>query len=164
MSSSRSGRRWIGGIVGIAAAAALASGCQLVKAPFTDELAGGPAVTTSSVEAARAMSVQPRLPHRPHAPVEVHLPGGTVTHGPLYFRDPFESTDCDDGRFAWSGEDYLYWLYGPSRFLLNTAFFPVSAAVTPPWRIMKSDARPDPSGLDNGPDDASSGGPTDSAN
>ena len=164
MNNSCPDRRWICGIVGIATAAGLASGCQLVKAPFTDELAGGPAVTTPSVDAARVISVEPRLPHRPHAPVEVHLPGGTVTHGPLYFQDPFESTDYDDGRFAWSGEDYICWLYGPSRFLLNTAFFPLSAAVAPPWHIMESDTRPGRLASDNGSDDASSDGPTDSAN
>lgn len=163
MNSSYSGRRRIRGIVGLAATAVLVPGCQLVEAPFIDELAAGPAVTTPSVEAARAMSTEPRFSHRPHAPVKVELPAGTVTHGPLYFQDPYEGTGSDDGRFAWSGEDYFCWLYGPSRFLLNTAFFPVSAAVTPPWHLMESDARADRPGRNSGHNDASSSGPIDSA-
>ena len=163
MNSSFSGRRWIIGIVGLAAAAVLVHGCQLLEAPFVDELAAGPAVTTPSVEAARAIAAKPRLPHRPHAPVELELPAGTVTHGPLYFQDPYEDRSCDDGRFAWSGEDYFCWLYGPSRFLANTVFAPVSAAVMPPWHLMESGAGADRPGLDSGHDDVSSDGSTDSA-
>ena len=66
---------------------------------------------------------------------------GTITHSPLYFRDAFEEADGRDGTFAWSGEDYLAWFGGGARFLINTAAFPISALLTPPWKVVASDGK-----------------------
>ncbi len=139
MSNRYSDRRRIRAVVASAVITTLTVGCQHMVNPFTDELAFAPVVTTPSVDAVRAAHVEPRAPHRPHASVEVPVSSGVVTHSPLYFEDPFETTGCDDGQFAWTGEDYLYFVYGPSRFLVSIGLFPVSAAVTPPWLEMTDD-------------------------
>ena len=118
-----------------------ASGCQLLVNPFTDELANRPAVTTPSVQVAREARVERAVLHRTYKPIEVAVVDGAVTHGPLYFEDPFEDKGSQDGKCAWTGEDYLYLLYGPGRFSLNSVLFPVSAMVTPPWVVMASDGR-----------------------
>jgi len=115
------------------------SGCQLIVNPFADEFANRPAVVTPSVRVAREARVEPVVLRRPCSPIEVTVVDGAVTHGPLYFEDPFEDKGSEDGRFAWTGEDYLYLLYGPGRFSLNSLLFPVSAMVTPPWVVMASD-------------------------
>jgi len=109
--------------------------------PFHDELAGQQAVTTASVEGARAAKTTPTVRQRDYPTVELRPEAEGVTHGPLYFEDPFEDKGSEDGRFAWTGEDYLQMFYWRGRFLLNTFFFPVSAVVTPPWTIMESDGR-----------------------
>jgi len=116
-----------------------AGGCQHLVNPYADELAAGSSVTTSSVDAARATSVERRVAHRPYAPIEAPVHVGVVTHGPLYFSDPVESVACDDGRYAWTIRDHAYGLYGPSRFLMNIVCFPIKAAVRPPWQVTTSD-------------------------
>ena len=72
---------------------------------------------------------------------QVPVQDGTVLHLPLYFEDPFEDKGSEDGRFAWTGEDYFQILYWRGRFLLNAVAFPISATVTPPWVVMESDGR-----------------------
>ena len=141
MNSSLSTMGRIRAVALLGALTLLVPGCQHFVNPFVDEFAVGAAVTTPSVEASRAAQVALRLPRRYDAQVEVQTPSDAVTCGPLYFQDPFEfeSTDRDDGRYAWSGEDYLYWLYGPSRFLVNTVLFPVSATLEPPWQVAPRD-------------------------
>ena len=129
-------------IVPVLGILACASGCQLLINPYVDELAARPAVTTLSADGARTAEVTPRALQREYAQTPVCPQGGMVTHGPLYFEDPFEDQAADDGHFAWNGEEYLYFLYGPGRFLLNGAFFPVSTVVTPPWLVMASDGHP----------------------
>ena len=116
-----------------------ATGCQLMVNPFRDELAGQQGTTTASVEGARAAMTTPTVRQRGYEPFELHAEDEGVTHGPLYFEDPFEDKGSVDGRFAWTGEDYLQMFYWRGRFLLNTVFFPVSAVVTPPWTVMESD-------------------------
>jgi hypothetical protein len=107
--------------------------------PFHDELAGPQAMTTPSVEGARAATTAPSLRQRGYAPVEIHAETGAVTHGPLYFEDPYEEKGSEDGQFAWTGEDYFQTAYGRGRFLVNVLLFPISAIVTPPWTVMESD-------------------------
>jgi len=119
--------------------AALAGGCQLMVNPFKDELAGPQSTTTASVDGVRAANAAPAVRQRGYAPVEIHAENGAVTHGPLYFEDPFEDKGSEDGQFAWSGEDYLQAAYWRGRFLVNTLLFPISAIVTPPWTVMESD-------------------------
>ena len=126
----------------LAAMAALAAGCRLMVDRFADELANQSPVTTPSVEAARAVSVEPTDSHRAHGVVEVRAEDGMVTHGPLYFEDPFEETGGEDGVFALSGVDYRHLVYGPWRFLTNAVLFPINGAVTPPWLVMASDGKP----------------------
>lgn len=129
------------GASAVALAAAIGSGCQLDVDPFTDELTHRPVVTTPSAEAARAAHVEYAAPRRSFPPARVHAKDGTVTHGVLYFDDPFEVTGSDDGRFAWNKEDFLYLLHGPARFMANIVFFPIHAAKNPPWLLMASDGR-----------------------
>jgi hypothetical protein len=80
--------------------------------------------------------------HRDWEQAALAADSGAVTHWPLYFEDPFE--DKSHGReglnkyhIGW--EDYLAMPYGYARFTLNWLLFPVSAIVTPPWTLMKSD-------------------------
>ena len=115
------------------------TGCQLMVDPFKDELAGQQAITTASVEGAQAAKTTPTVRQRDYTPVELRAEADGVTHGPLYFEDPFENKGSEDGRFAWTGEDYLQMFYWRGRFLLNTVLFPISAVVTPPWTMMESD-------------------------
>ncbi len=122
------------------------AGCRLAVDPFTDELAGRSPVTTPSVEAARnkaglvrAAQVEHAVSQRSHMAAHLNATDGRVTHGPLYFEDPFENPGDEDGNFAWSGKDYMHWLYGPGRFLVNVVVFPVKAAVSPPWIEMGGD-------------------------
>ena len=107
--------------------------------PFQDELADMPRVTTPSVETARAADVQPTQNRRDWASFTLQAADGTVHHGPLYFEDPFEDKGSDDGKLAWTGEDYLQFFYWRGRYIVNLIAFPVSAVVTPPWTVMESD-------------------------
>lgn len=117
----------------------LTVGCQQgVIRHFADGLGHSTDVTTSSVETVRAAEVETRHPHRPYAVMEAEVPGATVSHGPLYFEDPFESASENDEQYAWTLEDGYYFFYGPTRFLVNIAFFPFSALVDPPWQMATS--------------------------
>jgi hypothetical protein len=108
--------------------------------PFHDEFVLHPAqATTASVEGARAVDRAAVIRQRDFGPMEHDADSGTVTHGPLYFEDPFEDNGSEDGQFAWTGEDYLWIFYWRARFLLNGIALPVSALVTPPWTVMASD-------------------------
>lgn len=123
------------------AATALATGCRLMVDQFPDQLANRSVVTTPSVEAARAVSVEPKVSHRDHGVVEVRAEDGMVTHGPLYFEDPFEEIGGQDGVSALSGVDFRHLVYGPWRFLINAVLFPINGTVTPPWCAMTSDGK-----------------------
>lgn len=119
----------------------MVAGCQLGQNPFADEFAASPPVTTASVEAARSVEARPIDQRRPYAETQVRAKVGVVTHGPLYYEDPlFEELD-GDGRFAWAPVDYLYWVYGPACYFVDSVAFPVSAAFTPPWQVMESDGK-----------------------
>ena len=153
MSNEYSDRRWICAIIAFATIVTLAVGCQHMAAPYANQPAVAPVVTTPSADAVRAAQVEPRTSRRPYASFEVPMPDGAVTHSPLYFEDPFETVGCDNTGTGRPGDDYLYVFYGSSRFLVNIALFPVSAVVTPPWCEMtdeglaggrgRSDASPD---------------------
>jgi hypothetical protein len=62
-----------------------------------------------------------------------------VPHYPLWWEDPFEDQGDNDHMFAWTWQDYFTMPYGPSRYILNTLAWPVSAVVTPPGAPMVSD-------------------------
>ena len=133
-------------VLGWMALPLLATGCasHFVN-PWRDELSvqDNPAVpseiTTPSVEAARASGLTPTMQQRAFKPDTLSPVDEAVTHGPLYFEDPYESPAGDDGRFAWRGADYWYMVYGPSRWMVSGLLFPVSALAMPPWMLMESD-------------------------
>ena len=118
------------------------TGCSLRVNPFVDELAGQGPVVTPSMEGARAAEATPSSHRRAQERIVVRTPDGTVTHGPLYFEDGFADGGSDDGQFAWTAEDYGQLFYWRARFLLNTAFFPLSVLCTPPCTEMESDGEP----------------------
>lgn len=120
----------------------LLSGCQMLVCPWHDEIAHAPDVTTNSAEYARSLDVEPAVRNRDCEESTVLMADGTVTHGPLFFEDPYETAGSDDGHFAWTIEDHAYFFSGQFRFLLNYALMPVSVVDTPPWRLMASDGAP----------------------
>jgi hypothetical protein len=128
-------------VLALLVSAVLQSGCQLMVNPFKDELVGPPSATTASVDGVRAANAAPSVRQRGYAPVEIHAESGAVTHGPLYFEDPYEEKGSADGQFAWTREDYFQAAYWRGRFLVNVLLFPISAIVTPPWTVMESDGR-----------------------
>ena len=138
MSKRLDKQHWIRFLSGIAMTIPIA-GCELMVNPFTDELASQRAVTTASVDGARAAKVTPTVLRRSYEQMSVWAEDGAVTHGPLYFEDLFEDRGSEDNRFAWTAEDYLQLFYWRGRFLVNGALFPLSAVVTPPWTVMASD-------------------------
>jgi len=121
---------------------AAGSGCELLVDPFTDEWADQPPVTTPSAELARAAEVTPLFQQRDFSRMQTAAESGEVTHGPLYFEDPYEEQGSDDGRYAWTLDDLFYEFAGPGRFVVNGIFSPVSVVATPPWTVMVSDGRP----------------------
>ena len=116
------------------------SGCNMFNNPFRDTGPSQVVLTHPSVEGYRAIEVAESKPlMRPHQEMTCAPNSGAVTHGPLYFEDPYEEKGSEDGKFAWTSEDYLHVFYWRGRFLLNAVFFPVSAVVQPPWRDVESD-------------------------
>ncbi|UCE59132.1 MAG: hypothetical protein JSU63_17020 [Phycisphaerales bacterium] len=129
-------------LLGVASAGwilTVTSGCSLMVDPFHDELASDQAVATPSVEQARAIDRSASSLRRPYRGLRAGLGDSAVTHGSLYFEDPFEEIGSDNGHFNWTGEDFWMLGYGSGRFLLNTLLIPISACTTPPWAIMASD-------------------------
>jgi len=122
--------------------AVLLSGCQMFVNPWHDEMAHAPEVTTNSAEYAKSLDVQPAVRNRDYGESTVLMADGTVTHGALYFEDPWETAGSDDDHFAWTIEDHAEFFFGPFRYLLNGALMPVSVVDTPPWRLMASDGVP----------------------
>lgn len=119
------------------------AGCELAINPFQDELAGRQEVTTPSVEGVREAKVTPTpLVREDHEAKTIAAKDGTVAHTPLYFEDPSDELGSNDGKFAWTAEDYWYFFAWRGRFLLNGIFFPVSFVDTPPWQVMESDGIP----------------------
>ncbi|GIK15147.1 MAG: hypothetical protein BroJett003_01110 [Planctomycetota bacterium] len=118
----------------VAAAGVCVAGCRNVyEDPFVDPVSQRGAVTTASVT---RISEQPGVReqrHRDHAPLKTAAPVTHVDHGPLYFEDPFEHRGSDDGRFAWTWEDYFAFAYGDGRWLVNNMFIPLSLVVDPFW-------------------------------
>jgi hypothetical protein len=107
-------------------------GCQHIVNVYQDETIPSDAITTPT----------PPPPHmRPGdwPAVEAVGHGGTVSHWPLWFEDPFEDKGSDDGRFAVTWEDYVAWPYTTGRWLVDFLALPVSIVVTPPFTIMSSD-------------------------
>lgn len=119
------------------------AGCSHWVDPFQDESQQLMSVSTPSVRAVLATDRLSPPRSRPFAPREYAAVSGSVEHGPLYFEDGFEDGGSDDGKLAWTEEDYLQWLYWDARFLVNLVGLPFSMIVHPPWTVMSSDGVPD---------------------
>jgi hypothetical protein len=136
-----------------------ALGCApMANDPFKDAGAAvEPEMTTASMVAYQGQSEFGRPYRRLWEPDQVYMETGVVTHWPLWWEDPFEDhgnrfhqvddRDEVDVVFAWNWVDYMHMMYGPTRFIINTGGWPVSAVVTPPGTPMESDARIDAGGL-----------------
>jgi hypothetical protein len=119
------------------------AGCQMMVDPFVDELASQGAVTTPSVEGVRLANTTARTDvSRSYENMYAEAQDGTVTYGPLYFADIFETKEDDDGRYAWRAKDFLLFFHGQVQFLANGIAMPLSAVIAPPWREMNSAAEP----------------------
>ncbi len=97
--------------------------------------------TTPSAEAIAAAEPKPAIRQRNWPQAEAVPERDGVPHFPLWWEDPFEDKGSQDGKFAWTWEDYVALPYSNARWLLNTMLWPASAVVTPPGTSMISDGR-----------------------
>lgn len=130
-------------VLGVVAGACIvtAFGCAHTINPFVDDSASSEELTTASERAARQAEKTPVIRCREWDQTSTTYAAGGVIHWPLWFEDPFEDKGSQDGKFAWTAEDYIAWPYSFGRLLLNTMGWPVSAVVTPPGTPMVSDGR-----------------------
>ncbi len=107
---------------------------------FADERVPREDMMTQSEREARAATAAPSPVRRIEgSPQEVVGESGEVVHWPLWFEDPFEDKGSDDGKFAWTWEDYFAIPYSAGRILVNLVGLPASMVVTPPGTPMVSD-------------------------
>lgn len=120
----------------------LLTGCEHAINPFVDEtLVEQEEFHTPSERKARAAQATPIVRRRQWQQTPTTYPSGAVVHWPLWFEDPFEDKGSEDGKYAWTFEDYIAAPYSFGRVLVNTIGWPVSAVVTPPGTPMVSDGR-----------------------
>jgi len=120
---------------------ALQTGCKHVYADmFTDEFANKAPVQTQSSQRAIESPGTPSKLSRGYQLSSVSAADGTVTHGPLYFEDPFETRGSRDGKFAWTFEDYFALGYSDARWLINVAVMEVSFLLPTPVAQMETGA------------------------
>lgn len=124
-----------------ALAASMMLGCAHTINPFADESIPREAMTTASERRVRQAGATPDIRQRDWPQTATSRPTGEVVHWPTWFEDPFEDKGSEDGKYAWTGEDYLAMPYSMARLLLNTMGWPVSAVLTPPGMPMASDGR-----------------------
>lgn len=126
-----------------AALAACAAGCSHLENHWVED---GPAtresLETPTTREVAAAAKAPVIREREWDQAVLAMEDAGVTHFPLYFEDPF--VDKGHGReglnvyyIGW--EDYVAMPYSFARHTVNWMFLPVSAIVTPPWRVMESD-------------------------
>lgn len=97
-------------------------------------------VTTMSAVHARRVKTTPIPRTREFEPVRVEAQDGAVAHGTLWMEDPSEMNGSDDGQFAVTLEDIIYFnLIGPVRFVANVLLLPIRMVMDPPRTIMCSD-------------------------
>jgi hypothetical protein len=118
-------------------------GCHGADGPFADPLADLESVSTASVDAAHALARQQEIRRREFETDVAVIVEPAVSHGPLYWEDPFEDPTAECQKcslaFAWGLEDYASVFYSPGRFLANSVLLPVSVLIYPPWVEMESD-------------------------
>lgn len=124
-----------GAIVGIG----LLVGCHQFPDVFLDDLPDSAMVTTMSARRAIEVPVSPTVRQREFSPMHVEPQDGTVAHAPLWFEDPFEMAGSDDGQFAVTWEDVLYFPIGICRFIANFGLLPVSMLLEPAGTLICSD-------------------------
>lgn len=124
-----------------------ACGCSQLVNPFQDDLPATSLVTTAS--AARVEQLAPEQEPRARSWESrlLHPQDPGVAHWPLWWSDFMEDSGGQDGRFAWTWEDYFALGYCPARFAVNTAAVPVSMIVDPPGSLRCSDGYPNPQTL-----------------
>lgn len=116
-------------------------GCHLRVDPYNDALARQPAPTTASVEGVRSVRSTPSNHRCAFEQATLAAKDGAVIHGPLLMEDPFVVAGSEDGRYAWTSEEFFYWLYGSGHYLISAALVPVSLIHTPIWQAQESDGR-----------------------
>ena len=116
-----------------------ATGCQHMINPFADHVPRVEEVTTASVDGARGAPRLPSAPRRDFTAFRVESQPGTVSHWPLWWEDPFEDKGSEDGKFAWTWEDYLAMPWSYSRWFANVWLVSASIAVPQPFTVMASD-------------------------
>lgn len=107
--------------------------------PWRDDSISPVTWTTPSEQGILAAGHEPHIRQRDFAPADAALVCGEVPHYPLWWEDPFEDKGDEDGRFAWTWQDYFAMPYSYARMHLNTVAWPVSAIVTLPGTPMVSD-------------------------
>lgn len=137
--------------------AAMSLGCSHVNNPWVDSSTVVlDELSTASAEGYKGKSEFSSNRWRTNWPAyTVVFENGAVSHWPTWFEDPFEDKgnrdyevpdeDAPDSVFAMNWVDYMHIFYGPARFALNGALWPISAVVTPPGTLMESDGRLSPS-------------------
>jgi hypothetical protein len=135
--------RWRAILVLPLVAIVAAAGCSYAINNFADESLSREEMMSPSERQIRteAESHPPIIRQREGTEQEATVESGAVVHWPLWWEDEFEYKGSDDGKFAWTYEDYFALPYSWGRFLLNTGAWPVSAIVTPPGTPMVSDGR-----------------------
>jgi len=118
---------------------AASTGCYQYPDVFLDDLPQSAMVTTASAKAASDATVTPSDRRRQYAQVTIEAHDGTTAHAPLWLEDPFEMAGSDDGQFAVTGEEFLYFPYGMGRFVVNVLLLPVSIVLEPAYTVMCSD-------------------------
>ncbi len=119
----------------------LLSGCELATNAYIDPIDNQQRISTASVDAALEIEASPAPRSRSYTSLRLESFDNGVTHGPLYFEDPYESLEGDDD-LAWSGQDHFASIACPVRYAANLALTPLTAIVTPPWLVMESDGAP----------------------
>jgi hypothetical protein len=117
------------------------AGCSQLKQanPYVDDTQPASTIMTTSSEGIRAADRSPIYRQREWEGHQVVYHNNDVTHWPLFFQDPFEDKGSEDGKFAWTWEDYLAIPWGYGRYWANTTLIPVSLAVPNPFEVMASD-------------------------
>ncbi len=128
-----------GWLTACTAGVAVVAGCHEFPDPFLDDLPQSSMVTTMSAYVAREAPVEPVARHRGFEPIRIEAQDGTVAHAPLWMEDPVETVGSNDGQFAATLEDILYFPYGIGKFLANAAFLPGRMILAPPYAVMCSD-------------------------
>ncbi len=146
------GRRLMRFVAG-AACLAFVVGCHQLNDPWKDSSASIDAeMTTASAEGFKGKTEFYVPLHRRGEMTTAYYENGTVTHFPLWFEDPFEDKgndvndpndiDAPDNRFVVNLVDYAHMAAGPGRaFFVNGVFWPASAIVTHPGKLLESDGR-----------------------